>query len=664
MERTSCSLHATARKQSAIRSSRPEGIHQTVKADPLGARQYGYGGFHELAWREEAGERIELRYDSESELIAVINEDGETYAYSRDACGRIKEERTFEGRRRTFTRDLLGRVTMEFLPDDTMRTFAYDVLGNVTKVLHPDSEEETYAHDVVGNLTRATNPAGTATFERDARGRLIGERFGNDWVASTRDSLGRRVEVATSRGLAERIARTAVGDVQAVGVWERDASGNSGPKWHVAFERDAAGAELGRRMPGGVEARWVRDAAGRPSSQVITRRQDLVDRTDYQWAGLERLAARTDAGRGRTDYLHDPRGRLAGARTPDGKTMWRAPSRIGNLFKTEDRRDRRYGKGGVLLEDGGTTYAYDASGNVIQKHAPDGSTWKYAWNGAAMLARVELPDGESVAFAYDALGRRVSKTCGSRTTRWLWDGNVPVHEWTRDDGALDTSDTRDSVTTWLFEPETFAPLAKLTPDGKRISIVTDYLGTPREMFDEAGNLAWKAQLDVYGVAKPQEGAREDCPWRSAGQYEDVESGLYYNRFRYYDPNRGDYISQDPVRLRGGTELYGYVRDPLIWVDPLGLTGCQKETEPTLPDKEIASGQGVTIEHYYRSDDHGPAHAHVKGGGSTTRIGPNGKPLAGDPELTAAQRQLVEANKAAIRRALGKIGRWLAFRESE
>src|SRR5262249_31324498 len=88
------------------------------------------------------------------------------------------------------------------------------------------------------------------------------------------------------------------------------------------------------------------------------------------------------------------------------------------------------------------------------------------------------------------------------------------------------------------------------------------------------------------------------------------------------------------------------------------------TEPTLPPKQIASGNGVSVEHYYRGGGHGPAHAPVVGEGETTRIGPNGKPLAGDPELTPAQRAVVQDNKSAIRSAVNKIGRWLDFKENE
>jgi len=62
-----------------------------------------------------------------------------------------------------------------------------------------------------------------------------------------------------------------------------------------------------------------------------------------------------------------------------------------------------------------------------------------------------------------------------------------------------------------------------------------------------------------------------CPWRFAGQYRDDETGLHYNRFRYYDADAGQYISRDPLGLRAGLRVYGYVGDPGVASDPLGLS---------------------------------------------------------------------------------------------
>ena len=95
------------------------------------------------------------------------------------------------------------------------------------------------------------------------------------------------------------------------------------------------------------------------------------------------------------------------------------------------------------------------------------------------------------------------------------------------------------------------------------------------------------------------GNSEDCPFRYQGQYEDIETGLYYNRFRYYDHESGNYISQDPIGLAGhNPTLYAYVQDPNIFIDPSGLDCATAKklqahadaakAEAKLSDKQQAS----------------------------------------------------------------------------
>ena len=84
----------------------------------------------------------------------------------------------------------------------------------------------------------------------------------------------------------------------------------------------------------------------------------------------------------------------------------------------------------------------------------------------------------------------------------------------------------------------------------------------------------------------------DCLFRYKGQYLDQETGLYYNRFRYYDPEVGSYISQDPIKLRGGLKFYSYVSNPTLWCDPYGLTwekGTPKPKGWRLPKQGTWSG---------------------------------------------------------------------------
>lgn len=130
--------------------------------------------------------------------------------------------------------------------------------------------------------------------------------------------------------------------------------------------------------------------------------------------------------------------------------------------------------------------------------------------------------------------------------------------------------TSHPVTTWVFEEGTFVPVAKLEKL-RQLSIVSNYMGTPEVMYDDEGSSIWSCSLNSYGKVRNFKGDKKgDCPFRYQGQYEDAETGLYYNRFRYYSPDEGMYISQDPIGLMGGHELYSYVDDTNFWIDQFGL----------------------------------------------------------------------------------------------
>ena len=101
----------------------------------------------------------------------------------------------------------------------------------------------------------------------------------------------------------------------------------------------------------------------------------------------------------------------------------------------------------------------------------------------------------------------------------------------------------------------------LLQDGHTYSIMTDHLGTPTEMYDENGEEVWYRRLDMNGKIIKEECHRRTSyyknvtvPFLFQGQYYDYETELAYNRFRYYSPNMGCYISQDPIRLAGGETI--------------------------------------------------------------------------------------------------------------
>ncbi len=222
----------------------------------------------------------------------------------------------------------------------------------------------------------------------------------------------------------------------------------------------------------------------------------------------------------------------------------------------------------------------------------------------AMMSKVVRPDGQEVLFTYDSLGRDRAAADSKQDEQ---DG-MPEAGLAAPQGAAEkfrsllsqaAAGEPDSanLTTWVFEDRTFRPAAKITTDGT-YSIITDHLGTPVEMYNEQGERVWACELDIYGNVQSihLQGKRSDCPFRYPGQYEDEETGLYYNRFRYYSPHEGMYTQQDPIGMAGNNPtLYGYVSDPNRNVDVFGLYSDLLDTGMGhhLMPRSIAKALGIS-----------------------------------------------------------------------
>ena len=168
----------------------------------------------------------------------------------------------------------------------------------------------------------------------------------------------------------------------------------------------------------------------------------------------------------------------------------------------------------------------------------------------------------------------------------------------------------------------------------------DHLGTPLALIDQQGKIAWAARVGPWGEVIAQYNPENlEQPIRLPGQHEDRESGLYYNRHRYYDSGRGRYINQDPIGLSGGDNFYLYPENPLSWSDPLGLI-------------RIFSEGGIRVEAYpgpqaggREHGRHGPGaqyHVHViDEKGNYVRMGSeNWQPLTKEDEQKLAKNKRI------------------------
>ena len=356
----------------------------------------------------------------------------------------------------------------------------------------------------------------------------------------------------------------------------------------TAYATDANGQVTEARHGEGLpppRADLAAGLLGMPGEQVEVERFAYEPTRDI--AASDTALPGEPLGRALTPWLSSPGGKVKAARGADGSR--------------------------ILL-------THDAQGRVVARRVERRGfrpkVWRYGWNALDRLVWCETPEGARWAYGYDPFGRRVWKRRveapgdGPGVVRgetrageaYLRDGDVvaqaaPVYA----DGRV----AWDRAVSWHHEPGTFRPVAR-ERGGVVHHVVTDHLGTPRELYDADGRRAWSRSHRLWGGTRgvwrgeaandgavPLAGVRaardeadgdkaDLCPIGFPGQWADNENGLSYNRFRYYDAEAGQYVSPDPIRLDGGNRLLGYVDNPNIFFDLFGLAGCSEPEAGKIP----------------------------------------------------------------------------------
>jgi RHS repeat-associated protein len=546
---------------------------------------------------------LNFLYDTEDRLRTIINESGSHYNFGYNKRGEVISETGFDGIQQRYQRDAIGRITQAIRPDNRYTQYEYDANGRIVRINYHDGSWKTFTYDKNGQLTGAENEDCTIKIERDRTGNVISEKQGAYEIKSVYDKFLNRVHITSNLGADIELKRNKLGQVtnMQADYYAQMITGEPAvaTNWNAQISYDQAGLELERLLPGGLASTWQFDNAGRPEEHKVNRKGVAQSWKKYTWNINDRLTNVLDAlSQSSTRFKHDALGNLAFAQYADKSVVHRATDPIGNIYETKRKTDRKYNTSGALLESDKYSYEYDAEGNLISKTAKgvvsgDGiKKTTYEWYANGLLKKVTRPDGKQAEYTYDALDRRMAKYFGGHITRWVWDGHVPLHEWSYKEKEEPNAEVNEwgeivynkaepnpqnSATctkniTWVFEDNGFVPCAKIE-NGNTYSIISNYQGTPTEAYDEDGKKVWECVLDIYGRSRSIQGKKDFIPFRYQGQYEDEETGLYYNRCRYYAPDEGVYISQDPIGLAGNNPtFYGYVNDTTTEIDPFGLSG--------------------------------------------------------------------------------------------
>ncbi|KAF0847585.1 DUF6531 domain-containing protein [Nocardia caishijiensis] len=555
--------------------------------------RYTYGTFDVVRTRESPdGGVTSYTHDTERRLTSVTNPLGDTWTYEYDPSGNVRTETDYNGSVTTTEYDLLHRASIVTTPTGVQHRHSYDVLGRFTGVSTDTGEWISRTYTPTGQLAATRNGLNdktihSLTFDHTPAGRLLAQHVDGRTSTYTHDTHGLRIGYRTPSGAAVAYERTPTGQVTALTTqghrfaFTHDALGRQN-SWHSA----GIGQHNTYSPNGYTLSRELVQLNPRTSTPT-----QLLERDEYAWRAdgyITNHTTRTATGHYRRDYTLDVLGRITHITTPTGVTEQYGYDALSNLTTVdlpsapelgpaaeptpgpeshESAPDSRFEyRNNLLIRAGRTRYHYDAAGRLIRKEktrlSRKPAIWHYRYNAFDQLIEVTTPDTTTWTYTYDPFGRRTTKHHQPTQTHttFTWDGPHLTEQTT-------TTPTTTRTHTWTNHPTTHVPLTQ-SVDDQFWAIVTNLQGQPTHLADPTtGTLTSTATTTLWGQTI---WTGPETPHRFQGQQHDPETGLNYNFHRYYDPETGRYLTQDPLGLRPAPNPNSYPRNPISWVDPLGL----------------------------------------------------------------------------------------------
>ena len=535
------------------------------------------------------GHQTQYGYDL-GDLTSITDPLGRTTATFIDSAGRVAAVTDAMGERTIRSYDNLDRLTKVTDPLGGVTTLSYDVNGDLTLVKDPRqnasslagtsfaynnmdllktrtdplNHPEAYSYDLDGNLIQFTDRRGKITkFKYDHLDRQTFAGFGavtsggTTTYTSTIDYTldgGNRLRKAV-----DSLSGTITRDYTDLDQLQQETT----PQGSVGYTYDAAGR------------RWTMTVAGQPQvtydyypddlAKTITQGTSVVA---FGYDGANRPATLTLPNNVVQGYTFDASNQLTDIAYTSGQTS------LGDLHYGYDGAGNRTGEWGsfarVSLPAAQATTAYDAAehlttwGTTNPTYTYDGDlksdgTNTYTWNDRDQLS--SITGGTTASFSYDPFGRRTTKTVGSSTTNFLYDGNNVVQELSA------TNSPTANLLTGLGLDQVFS---RTNSSGVSRSFLTDALGSTLGLTDSSGTVQTSYTYEPFGKTSTS-GTVSANAFQFTGRENDGSTGMYYLRARYYSPAYGRFISEDPAGFAGGINLQAYVNDaPVNRTDPLGL----------------------------------------------------------------------------------------------
>jgi RHS repeat-associated protein len=466
-------------------------------------------------------------------------------------------------------------------------TYSYNQAGNLVEKIEPEGQRTVYEYNPASDLTGvkhyassgATAPEKTVSFSYNEAGNLLSYDDGTTSAQYSYDAFGRRTNSTVDYGpfqLSHGTTYTESGRKKRLTYPDGSTynySYNEANRLQSMDLPDSGQITFGDyewrrprqvRLPGGGTKSYAYDPLQRikeittrdPAGNTVLHRE-----YDYDEAGN---IVSEQTGEGKHDYGYDPLDRLTKAENPSLPDEEYSYDAVGNRLTSADTNGTwSYNANNELLAYNNATCSFDDNGNMI-KRVINGQVTRYIYNANNRLIRIEDGSGGVIAnYYYDPFGRRLWKEVNGERTYFHYSEQGLIAEY---------DDQGDPIRFYGYKPGsswTTDPVF-LKKNGEYYFYHNDHLGTPQKLTASNGRVVWSARYASFGGTQLLEQEIRN-PLRFPGQYYDMKTGLHYNYYRYYDPQKGRYLMQDPIGMEGGINLFSYtINNPLKYMDPKAL----------------------------------------------------------------------------------------------